>query len=186
MKRLQESIKEQERTVQLNTRVLFEAIKGKTFILNPWSGYGKEFPPEEIEGILSGTIVNSETIIHTKGQTYFVGQPKEYPHALANALKTFFAKIPQVEESYLAQICYDDGKDKPHPIIGVKTQGDCEKIIKEAMIATKGLLCKNECVDFVEIKDGAEINKYFYSATPFYKRGWLNNILNAVFRNKRS
>jgi tetratricopeptide (TPR) repeat protein len=49
-------IKETVPCLSLKGQDLFEAAKGATFILNPYSAYAKELVPEEIEWLMDGTI----------------------------------------------------------------------------------------------------------------------------------
>ncbi|WP_290789829.1 SseB family protein [Flavihumibacter sp. UBA7668] len=49
-------IKEKVPFVSLKGQDLFEAAKGATFIINPFSNYAKELIPEEIESLMNGTI----------------------------------------------------------------------------------------------------------------------------------
>lgn len=50
-------IKEHVQYIALKGQNLFDMIKGTTLILNPYSDYGKEFLPAEIEDILNGKSV---------------------------------------------------------------------------------------------------------------------------------
>lgn len=49
-------IKNEVSYIALKGQDLFEAAKGATFILNPYSDYRKELIPEEIENLMNGTI----------------------------------------------------------------------------------------------------------------------------------
>lgn len=49
-------IKEEVPYMSLKGQDLFGVAKGATFILNPYSNYGKELIPEEIENLMNGTI----------------------------------------------------------------------------------------------------------------------------------
>lgn len=49
-------IKEEVPYLSLKGQDLFGVTKGATFILNPYSNYGKELIPEEIENLMNGTI----------------------------------------------------------------------------------------------------------------------------------
>ncbi len=49
-------IKEEVPYMSLKGQDLFGAVKGVTFILNPYSDYRKELTPEEIETLMNGTI----------------------------------------------------------------------------------------------------------------------------------
>jgi hypothetical protein len=49
-------IKEEVTYLSLKGQDLFAIAKGVTFVLNPYTSYGKELIPEEIESIMNGTI----------------------------------------------------------------------------------------------------------------------------------
>lgn len=49
-------VTEQVQFLQMTGEGLFNLAKGATFILNPYSDFGKELLPDEIERILNGTI----------------------------------------------------------------------------------------------------------------------------------
>jgi tetratricopeptide (TPR) repeat protein len=62
-------IKEEVSYVSLKGQDLFDVAKGATLILNPYSPYGKELIPEEIESLLNGTIydkIDQSEIEHQK------------------------------------------------------------------------------------------------------------------------
>lgn len=66
-------IKEDVRYLGINGQDLFGVAKGSTFILNPYSDYGKELIPEEIENLLNGTIYNKldeQEILNKKYQEF--------------------------------------------------------------------------------------------------------------------
>lgn len=49
-------VNHQVQFLQITGEGLFNLAKGATFILNPYSDYGKELVPAEIEGILKGML----------------------------------------------------------------------------------------------------------------------------------
>lgn len=49
-------IKEEVPFMSLKGQDLFGVAKGATFIINPYSDYGKELIPEELESLMNGTI----------------------------------------------------------------------------------------------------------------------------------
>ena len=52
-------IDEQIQYVAMKGADLLAVVKGATILLNPYSDYGKELLPDEIRGLLDGTIFNS-------------------------------------------------------------------------------------------------------------------------------
>ncbi|RKM92434.1 SseB family protein [Aquimarina sp. AD10] len=66
-------VKEEVAYVSLKGQDLFGVAKGSTFILNPYSDYGKELLPEEIENLLNGTIydkIDEQEIENKKYQEF--------------------------------------------------------------------------------------------------------------------
>src|SRR5687768_15577178 len=52
-------VKEEVHIMEIKGESLFGLARGATFLLNPYSDYGKELLPEEIEAMLKGTILTS-------------------------------------------------------------------------------------------------------------------------------
>ena len=66
-------IKEEVPFMSLKGQDLFGIAKGATFVLNPYSNYGKELVPEEIENLMNGTIydkIDEEVIEDKKYQEF--------------------------------------------------------------------------------------------------------------------
>lgn len=63
-------IKEEVPYLSLKGQDLFGVAKGATFILNPYSDYGKELIPEEIENLMNGTIYDKIDEIEIENEKY--------------------------------------------------------------------------------------------------------------------
>ncbi|WP_111683490.1 SseB family protein [Winogradskyella tangerina] len=66
-------IKEEVSYLSLKGQDLFSIAKGATFILNPYSEYGKELVPKEIESLMNGTIydeLDEEEIQHKANEAF--------------------------------------------------------------------------------------------------------------------
>lgn len=66
-------IKKEVPYISLKGQDLFGVAKGATFILNPYSNYGKELIPEEIENLMNGTIyekIDKDEIENKKYQDF--------------------------------------------------------------------------------------------------------------------
>lgn len=165
-------VKEQVEYLEMKSKILFEITKGSTLILNPFSDYGKEFLPVEIEGILNGSILKyQDKEITLKEKTPVqIGQPAVYPTEMINALKSFFASKSSINAAYVGWIHYSNSDDPPHYIFGIDGDGDINEIKKEAGKLVKGFLISGEFVDFIEIDKESPISQYFLEDTnPFYK-----------------
>jgi len=165
-------IKEQVPFISMKGQDLFGFTKGATFILNPYSDYGKELIPQEIESLLNGSIFEKTNEMEiTEDTEVLIGQPSKYPTELVSALKNLFKEKKTVKAAYLATVKMDKSEELPHLMIAIDIDGDRTTITYEAgPLAEKYL--KNEIVDFIQIDNkGGGISDYFLNETkPFYKR----------------
>ena len=162
-------IKDQVPYLQMNGRSLFEMTAGATLMLNPYSDFGKELLPAEIEQLLNGTIAKpSKKIVVEKDTQVQIGQPAVYPHEIVNSLKILFAENPLVKAAYLGWIYNPESADPPHYIFGIEGSGNLRELTGEAGFIAESYLGKNEVVDFIEVSDTSSLSEYFKSTTPFY------------------
>jgi len=77
--------------------------KGSHLVLNPGAPYGKQFLPDEVSGLLDGSIFTSrERYVAQKHMQVLIGQPKEYPSDLVDAPSRLYAQMPAVKRAWLA------------------------------------------------------------------------------------
>ncbi|MBS2100829.1 enhanced serine sensitivity protein SseB C-terminal domain-containing protein [Carboxylicivirga linearis] len=165
-------VKEQVPFMVIKGQDLFDFTRGATFILNPYSDYGKELIPQEIESLLNGSIYkqNDEMTIQSNTEVH-IGQPANYPDKLVNELKLLFKNRPFIKAAYLAAIKMDNNEKLPHLVIAIDLEGELRDISKEAGPLVEKFLDKNEIVDFMQIDNKGGISDYFISQTkPFYER----------------
>jgi hypothetical protein len=166
-------IKEQVEYMQMKGENLFGLAKGATFLLNPYSDYGKELLPDEVERMLSGNILTdtAKTITIQKETKVQIGQPVKYPTDIVNSLKVLFANKPNVKAAYLGWIFNPDSGEPPHYIFGLDAEGDLQSVTQEAGFTAKQFLGKDEFVDFIKVDNKPGVSSYFLkSVEPFYKR----------------
>jgi len=166
-------IKEQVEYMQMKGENLFGLAKGATFLLNPYSDYGKELLPDEVERMLSGNILTdtAKTITIQKETKVQIGQPAKYPTDIVNSLKVLFANKPNVKAAYLGWIFNPDSGEPPHYIFGLDADGDLQSVTQEAGFTAKQVLGKDEFVDFIKVDNKPGVSSYFLkSVEPFYKR----------------
>jgi SseB protein C-terminal domain/SseB protein N-terminal domain len=166
-------IKEEVEYLRMKGENLFGLTKGATFLLNPYSDYGKELLPEEVEKMLSGNIFtdNTKTLTIEKVTEVQIGQPAKYPTDIVNSLKILFANKPTVKAAYLGWIYDPASGEPPHYIFGLDANGDLKSLIQEAGFTAKQFLSSNEFVDFINVDDKGGISEYFLkSVAPFYER----------------
>jgi hypothetical protein len=151
---------------------LFELAKGATFLLNPYSEYGKELLPDEVEQLLSGDILTetSRTITIDKDTEVQIGQPEKYPTDIINSLKILFANDPNLKAAYLGWIFDPASGEQPHYIFGLEADGDIQDLTQAAGIIAKQFLESDEFVDFIKVDMKNGLSDYFLkSVIPFYK-----------------
>jgi hypothetical protein len=166
-------IKEQVEYLMMKGENILRLSKGVTFLLNPYSDYGKELLPEEVERILNGQILTdtSKTIKIQKETKVQIGQPAKYPTEIVNSLNILFSNKPNVKAAYLGWIYNPDSEEPPHYIFGIDADGDLQSLTQDAGFTAKQFLSKNEFVDFVKIGNNNMLTNYFLKNTkPFYKR----------------
>lgn len=161
-------IKDQVAYLAIKGQDLFGAAKGATFILNPYSDYGKELIPQEIENLLNGSIFDQQNEMTIEEDTAIqIGQPANYPTELVNALSKLFERKETVRAAYIALVKMNSD---PHLMIGIDLEGELSSITNEAGPLAEKLL-KNEIIDFIKIDDRGGVSEYFLTQTkPFYKR----------------
>jgi len=166
-------VKEQVEYMQLKGKNLFGLAKGATFLLNPYSDYGKELLPDEIERLLNGTILTDTAKILTieKETKVQIGQPAKYPTDMVNSLKKLFSERPNIKAAYLGWIFNPDSGEPPHYIFALDADGDLESLTQEAGFTAKQFLEQHEFVDFIKVDKSGGISDYFIKQTKaFYER----------------
>jgi hypothetical protein len=142
-------------------------------VLNPTLALGKEFVPEEIVGLLrDGSPVTTATHVVQRETRVMLGQPREHPTRMVEALTRFAEKHPELRAGYLA-LMHDPSRDeKPHLVVGLAIDGAPEAIVREAGSIAADTAPNREPVDLVLITPGQPgLSAYFLDAVPpFYKR----------------
>jgi len=159
--------------IEMKGEDLFNLATGATFILNPYSDYGKELLPGEIQSLLKGTILtdNHKQITIQEETKVQIGQPANYPTEIVNSLKTLFKDRPSVKAAYLGWILNPSSGEPPHLIFALDIDGDKQKITNEAGFTAQQLSKPNDIIDFIQINDKNGISDYFLNQTkPFYVR----------------
>lgn len=149
---LQQNLRTESAYLQLNAKDFFEFTRGAHVILNPNCDYGKEFLPEEISGLLDGSIyAPKQTATITTGTRVLLGQPKEYPTELVKSLSNLFANHRNVRAAYLAQFFNPESGDPPHLLIGIDVEGESQAVFGEAGMVASDMLPPGELVDFIKV-----------------------------------
>jgi len=166
-------IKEQVAFLELKGEDLFNMVKDKTLILNPFSDYRKEILPGEIENLLKGIFVTDQInrVKITEPTQVKIARPAVYPTEIVQSLNELFSKKTKVNKAYLAWIHNPATTEPPHYIFAIDTEEEWDNLIKESASITKKFIRPDEIVDFMKISNNGGINDYFInSTTPFYKK----------------
>ncbi len=165
-------IKEQVNFMGMNAKSLFELTKGTTLFLNPYSDYGKELLPHEIDQLLDGSIFeHAKTITVQKETKVQIGQPADYPTELVNSLKQLYSRLTDVNAAYLGWIFDPNSGQPPHYIIGIDAKNDFQNICRDSGVTSKYFLKQDEIIDFVQIDNESGISDYLSKRTKaFYRK----------------
>ncbi|MEO5893076.1 MAG: enhanced serine sensitivity protein SseB C-terminal domain-containing protein [Ferruginibacter sp.] len=167
-------IKEEVSYMAMTGEALFNLAIGATFILNPYSDYGKLLLPDEVESLLNGTILSNnyhKEIIVEKDTPVQVGQPSKYPVEIVKSLKALFADRPVVKAAYLGWIFDPVSGEPPHLIFALDIEGDRQPVTNEAGFTARQLSQPGEIIDIIQIDQDSGMSSYFLNqTTPFYTR----------------
>lgn len=171
---LQQAIETDEPYLELPTTALFQMTMGAPLVLNPNSEFGMEFDPDDVAILLDADLmVNSEHELEEDTEV-LLGHAQNVPDKFTDVLKELFVNNKQVETAYMGTIQIPAEDDEEHLMIGLKGQGDLEKIIDQAIQKISLLEDESmayEIVDFYLIdRDDPDISEFMVeNITPFYK-----------------
>ena len=172
--RLQSAISDEVGYIALNTLEFLNIVKGSDIVLNPGSEYGKLFTAKEIQQIMEGTLGSpSSTFVAEKDTTVLIGQPKNYPDALVDALRKLYKTEKDVVSAYLVHFFNPETDDPPHTLIGLQVAGAWDNLLSASMIVCEGIDIPDPPVDFIRV-DLGDLG-HFSGVIPFYKKKkfWL-------------
>lgn len=153
-------------------RDVLAMLRGKELVLNPGADYGKMFSPEEVEGILDGSIFNPQERLGA-GTKILIGEPAEFPQHIADALSSYFKRSHEVKTAYLALAFVDEADKQPDTMIGLEASGDWNRIVEEAGLVVRQVIKPGEAVGFVHVGESSDdfVSSFLRQhIKPFYKR----------------
>ncbi len=167
------------RYLSLSAMDLFNMTRGAHLVLNPGAQYGKILVPSEVSQLLDGTLFKpSETFTVKKATTALIGQPKDYPHEFAAALKRFFATEPLVEKAFLAQHLIPGVHNEPALVVSILApENDFERIAGAVGVIARETKKTQKAVDITRFDSRSD--SYFVNQEPIYlrkKRGLLGKL----------
>lgn len=165
-------VKEKLQIMSMKGQDLFGIAKGATFVLNPYSDYGKELLKEEIESLIDGSIFedsNSHSV--EKDTEVLIGQPTIKPTEFLKALSRLFQEHETVKSAFVGIIKMAKSEEEPHLIIAIDLEADLGSVTCKAIPIAEKMMAKEEVVDFIKIDDKGGVSDYFTKETkPFYTR----------------
>jgi hypothetical protein len=177
LQRLQQSLRSEANYLQFKARDFFEITRGAHVILNPGFDYGKEFVPQEIAGMLDGSIFKpTQTYVTPKDTKVLIGQPAKYPHELVKVLSEYFARNKSVNRAYLVLFHNPESGEKPHLLIGIDASGDWEKVFGDAGMIGSEVMGKEEPIDFIRLDQPGFSQRIINSTKPFYQKSLLKKL----------
>ena len=177
LQRLQQSVRSETSYLQLKARDFFEITRGAHVVLNPGFAYGKEFVPEEIAGMLDGSIFRpSQTYVAQKETKVLIGQPANYPHQLVKALSDGFARNKLVNRAYLVLFHNPETGEKPHLLISIDAGGDWEKIVGDAGMIASEVMGRDDPIDFMRLENSGLSQHITSSTKPFYQKSFMRKL----------
>jgi hypothetical protein len=176
--RLQAILQNDAGYIVLNALEFLKMAQGSDVLLNPGSEYGKEFTRDEIQSILDGSIWNTpESYCVDKKTQIMIGQPANYPYNLTKALTQLFRKNREVKQAYLAHFFNPERDEKPHTLIGIKVSSNWDQVVSQACLVARDIEIPDPPVDFIQITEKGETQKYFLNeCKPFYRRRFWNGL----------
>jgi len=163
-------VKHEVSIAQLKGRDLLELLRGKTLLLNPYSDYGKELLPAEVERMLAGTVLDTGHTITVQKQTkVLLGQPAVYPTEMVQALSRLLSQQPRVRAAYLGWIHDPTAPEPPHYIICLDIEGERRAVSQQMGYVAQQFLQPEEIIDIVQAGQSS-LTDYFLTTKPFYER----------------
>jgi hypothetical protein len=164
----------------LAARDLFQITRGAHLVLNPGSSHGKQFLPEEVARLLDGTIFEPrERYVAPKNIQVLIGQPKDYPTELVDALRRLYLQLPAVKRAWVAFYHNPERDAEGGLLVAIDADANAmDRISGESGVVIERVPKKQKYVDLVRF-NGAGVSGYFTNQKPFYekRRGFLATLL---------
>ena len=167
-------IKEEVQQITLKGENLFNLAKGATFVLNPYSDFGKVLLPVEIERMILGINTlphNDLSQVEFKKDTKIqIGQPAKYPTQIVTDLIALYSERPNIKAAYLGWILVEGSFERPHYVFGIEVDNDYEKGARETGETAKKNLPQDDFMDIVDMGIKSVISDYLKQTKPFYSK----------------
>lgn len=146
-------------------------LEGMHWYLDYGSPISKSFHADELAAIANGSIGQCahETVINEDCEV-LLGEPTEYPDALAQALLAFLPKQMQVNRAWLAMIFNPNDGLPPHTVLALEATGDMATLTHQIGQYLQSCPIPNPPLDILPLGSGAAIDDYFLSdSQAFYQ-----------------
>lgn len=170
-RRLREYIQAKDSLAKLNGRALFSMIvqQENGVVLNPASGYGKEFTFQEVSSLVDGSVFQPKQQTLTKDTKVLISMPKEYPTKVVEAMSSYFQGKPEVKKAYVAQIHMPDSGEPPHLLFSIQVDGDFRPIASDLGVIFQSVLGAGQFADLIQYDQGS-LDDFFETQKPFFER----------------
>jgi hypothetical protein len=158
----------------VGARDFFEMARGADVLLNPGSGYGKQFTKEEIAAMLEGKNPQEhfEQITLEKNTQILLAQPKTYPTELTEKLSKLFEQSQEINAAYLCLIAFPDRP--PHTLVALDcgNQFNFAPLQERVQEIVSSTTIPNPPVDFMDFNQPSTVTQYFKNGKikPIYKK----------------
>jgi hypothetical protein len=170
--------------LMLDAKALFEITRGTYLVMNPGLAYGKEFFPDEVAGLLDGTIFEpQERYVAKKAMQVLIGQPKEYPQELVEALSRLYASHPVVNRAWVA-FYHNPERDAEGGLLialDIADPKDMERVSGESGILIGSVPKKQKFVDLIRYENSG-VADYFTNQRPFYQKSVFKSLWSKIRR----
>lgn len=161
-----------EKCVSMRVRELFESSPDMHFYLNPFSAFGREFPPHEVESLLTSGIPDARMQEIQTEDGFDLVSPRNPPTHLLDSLRVLFSRNSQVESAFVADVMPRGASEPTSLLIAIEVSSDHDRILREAAAIVREHDQQRPTINltFIE-RDGYNPSAYFFTdALPFYTR----------------
>jgi len=162
-----------EECVSMRVRELFEARPDMHFHLNPFSEFGRAFPPHEVASLLSSGLPNANMEEIRIDEDFSFVPPRNPPAQILDSLRVLFSRNEQVESAFTADVSSQGTSEPRSLLIAIEVSSDHERILREAAAVMHEHDPQQMTIDLTLIErngSGRTSTYFFKDASPFYTR----------------
>lgn len=169
--RISAVVREEVSYIGMNARELLTLTRGADIALNPGSEYGKIFTAHEVAVIL-GEELGAERRTTEEDTEVMIGQPRNYPRELADALTRFFERRKEVRRAWIAHFYNPADKAPPHTLLVVDAETeDWDALSRDIGTVAGGVTLADPPLDVMPFSMKSGLADYFLKESkPFFER----------------